>query len=150
METFFSLARWTELSVLPWKISRECNETILDGECMPFRSFCIPTPFRMSSSNNSVNTYCGTENSYRYDHTQPGSMAYNWRQVQWVPDLWGGTVVGVHGNSGTLFYFWPRGRGCAPKAEIAVGPRIASGPSQRAGQHDQFSYGYLGYVSRHF
>jgi hypothetical protein len=38
-------------------------------------------------------------------------MAYNWRQVHWVPDLWGGTVVGVHGNSGVLVYFWPEGRG---------------------------------------
>jgi hypothetical protein len=28
-----------------------------------------------------------------------------------VPDLWGGTVVGVHGNSGVLVYFWPEGRG---------------------------------------
>ena len=28
-----------------------------------------------------------------------------------MPDLWGGTVVGVHGNSGVLVYFWPEGRG---------------------------------------
>jgi hypothetical protein len=73
-----------------------------------------------------------------YDITNPGHMAYNWRQVVYHA----GTkmIYGVHGNSGYLFRF-------DPKAErVEVLDRITSEPSKRSGMFDQFSYGYLGFT----
>jgi hypothetical protein len=73
-----------------------------------------------------------------YDITNPGHMAYNWRQVFYHP----GTkmIYGVHGNSGYLFRF-------DPKAErVEVLERLTSEPSKKSGMFDQFSYGYLGFT----
>lgn len=73
-----------------------------------------------------------------YDPTSAGHMAYNWRQTVWYePEK---AVYGVHGNSGYLFRFDPRG------PEVQIVDRITSLPSQRSGMFDQFSYGYLGFT----
>jgi hypothetical protein len=73
-----------------------------------------------------------------YEPTSPGHMAYNWRQTVWFePEE---VVYGVHGNSGYLFRFDPRG----PQVQIVE--RITSMPSKRSGMFDQFSYGYLGFI----
>jgi len=73
-----------------------------------------------------------------YDPAAPGSMGYNWRQAVWYAP--GITIYGVHGNSGYLFRFDPRG----PRLEVL--DRITSLPSQRSGMYDEFSYGYLGFI----
>jgi hypothetical protein len=73
----------------------------------------------------------------KYDPARPGSMGYNWRKIVWYPQE--GVAYGVHGNSGYLFRFDPRG----PKIELV--DRITSEPSKRSGMFDQFSYGYLGF-----
>lgn len=73
-----------------------------------------------------------------YDPTSAGHMAYNWRQTVWYePEK---AIYGVHGNSGYLFRFDPRG------PEVQIVDRITSKPSQRSGMFDQFSYGYLGFT----
>ena len=73
----------------------------------------------------------------KYDPTKPGSMGYNWRKIIWnAPE---GVAYGVHGNSGYLFRFDPRGQ------KIELVERITSEPSKRSGMFDQFSYGYLGF-----
>jgi hypothetical protein len=74
----------------------------------------------------------------QYDVTSPGHMAYNWRQTLYYPG--DRSFYGVHGNSGYLFRFDPRG----PKVEVL--DRITSEPSRRSGMFDQFSYGYLGFT----
>jgi hypothetical protein len=72
-----------------------------------------------------------------YDPISPGHMGYNWRQTFWrAKDK---MIYGVHGNSGYLFRFDPRG----PRLEVL--DRITSDPSKRCGMFDQFSYGYLGF-----
>lgn len=72
----------------------------------------------------------------QYDTRRPGTMGYNWRKIFWyAPE---GVAYGVHGNSGYLFRFDPRGR------NIELVERITSGPSRKSGMFDQFSYGYLG------
>jgi len=74
----------------------------------------------------------------QYDPTSPGHMGYNWRQTFWyAPER---RIYGVHGNSGYLFAFDPRG----PRVEVLE--RITSEPSKRSGMFDQFSYGYLGFT----
>ena len=73
-----------------------------------------------------------------YDPTSPGHMGYNWRQTFWRPK--DRMIYGVHGNSGYLFRFDPRG----PRLELL--DRITSEPSKRSGMFDQFSYGYLGFA----
>jgi len=73
-----------------------------------------------------------------YDVTDSGNMAYNWRQVVWVPGR--KAFYGVHGNSGYLFRFDPA------QPDIEVLDRITSEPSKRSGMYDQFSYGYLGFT----
>ncbi len=73
----------------------------------------------------------------KYDPTYPGSMAYNWRSITWVPSE--EAAYGVHGNSGYLFRFDPR------KRVIEIVDRITSEPSKKSGMFDQFSYGYLGF-----
>ena len=45
----------------------------------------------------------------------------------------------MHGNSGYLFRFDPRGE------KIELVERITSEPSRKSGMFDQFSYGYLGF-----
>ena len=72
-----------------------------------------------------------------YDPISPGHMGYNWRQTVWHPKE--KAIYGVHGNSGYLFRFDPRG----PLVEVL--DRLTSAPSQRSGMFDQFSYGYLGF-----
>ncbi len=73
-----------------------------------------------------------------YDPTSAGHMAYNWRQTVWYePEK---AIYGVHGNSGYLFRFDPRG------PEVQIVDRITSKPSQQSGMFDQFSYGYLGFT----
>ncbi len=74
----------------------------------------------------------------RYDPTSPGHMGYNWRQTVWNPS--DHALYGVHGNSGYLFRFDPRG------FALDVLDRITSDPSKRSGMYDQFSYGYLGFT----
>lgn len=72
-----------------------------------------------------------------YDHTRPGSMAFNWRKIFWYePEQ---IAYGVHGNSGYLFRFDPK------SPSIQVVQRISSIASQKSGMFDQFSYGYLGF-----
>lgn len=72
-----------------------------------------------------------------YDPTDAGSMGYNWRAVVWYPKE--EVAYGVHGNSGYLFKFDPKGR------TIEIVDRITSEPSRKSGMYDQFSYGYLGF-----
>lgn len=73
-----------------------------------------------------------------YDHTTPGHMGYNWRQIFWhEPSK---LFYGVHGNSGYLFSFDP----CNSDVELIE--RLTSVPSRRSGMYDQFSYGYLGFT----
>jgi hypothetical protein len=73
-----------------------------------------------------------------YDATSPGHMGYNWRQTFWRPD--DQAVYGVHGNSGYLFRFDPKG----PRVQVL--DRLTSMPSKASGMFDQFSYGYLGFA----
>jgi hypothetical protein len=73
-----------------------------------------------------------------YEVTNPGHMAYNWRQVFFHEPT--RSVYGVHGNSGYLFKFVPS------EERVEVLDRITSEPSKRAGMFDQFSYGYLGFA----
>lgn len=73
----------------------------------------------------------------KYDFTRPGTMAYNWRSIEWSSSE--GVAYGVHGNSGYLFRFDPR------KPEIEMIDRITSEPSKRSGMFDYFTYGYLGF-----
>ena len=73
----------------------------------------------------------------QYDPDSPGSMGYNWRKIFWHPQE--EVAYGVHGNSGYLFRFDPRG------GKIEIVERITSAPSRKSGMFDQFSYGYLGF-----
>jgi hypothetical protein len=73
-----------------------------------------------------------------YDPASPGHMGYNWRQTFWHPEE--KAVYGVHGNSGYLFRFDPRG------PQVQVLERLTSLPSKASGMFDQFSYGYLGFA----
>ena len=73
----------------------------------------------------------------KYDPTNPGNMAYNWRSIVWQP--YEEVAYGVHGNSGYLFRFDPR------MNTVEIVERITSEPSRRSGMFDQFSYGYLGF-----
>lgn len=73
-----------------------------------------------------------------YDPTCPGHMGYNWRQTTWRANE--KVFYGVHGNSGYLFRFDPRG------PHVTVLERLTSLPSKRSGLYDQFSYGYLGFT----
>ena len=81
-----------------------------------------------------------------YDHTKPGSMSYNWRQVCW--NATNNCVLGVHGNSGYLFAFYPASTfgGTKMNDELNIITRLTSIPSQRSGMFDLFSYGYLGFT----
>jgi hypothetical protein len=73
-----------------------------------------------------------------YEPTNPGHMGYNWRQTFWHAQEQ--AVYGVHGNSGYLFRFDPRG----PRVQVLE--RLTSLPSKASGMFDQFSYGYLGFA----
>jgi hypothetical protein len=102
--------------------------------------------------------YCGD-----FDPKAPGSMGYQWRQVFWHERYKGGCILGVHGNSGYLFEFFPpkrvvtmntqrgEGEGHAHTVTVTVAAarlqmleRLTSAPSRAFGMGDQFSYGYLG------
>ncbi len=74
----------------------------------------------------------------KFDFTRPGNMSYNWRKIFWYPKE--NAAYGVHGNSGYLFRFDPRGQ------KIEIVDRITSEPSRKSGMGDQFSYGYLGFI----
>lgn len=74
----------------------------------------------------------------KFDITRPGSMGYNWRKIFWHPGH--KVAYGVHGNSGYLFRFDPVAQ------EIELIDRITSAASKKSGMHDQFSYGYLGFI----
>ena len=74
----------------------------------------------------------------KFDVTRPGNMAYNWRKIFWHKEE--KVAYGVHGNSGYLFRFDPVAQ------EIEIIERITSATSKRSGMHDQFSYGYLGFI----
>ena len=73
-----------------------------------------------------------------YEVTNPGHMAYNWRQTFWYPAEH--VAYGVHGNSGYLFRFDPHAE------RVDVLDRLTSEPSRLSGMYDQFSYGYLGFA----
>lgn len=73
----------------------------------------------------------------KYDPKDAGSMAYNWRKIQWYEPE--NVAYGVHGNSGYLFKFDPANK------NIELVERITSDPSRKCGMFDQFSYGYLGF-----
>ena len=72
-----------------------------------------------------------------YNPTEPGHLAYHWRQTCWHPTEQ--AIYGIHGNSGYLFRFDPQ----MPRLEVLE--RLTSEPSKRSGMYDQFSYGYLGF-----
>ena len=88
----------------------------------------------------------------KYVSSEPGTMAYHWRQVKWYD----GSIVGVHGNSGYLFRVHvphvvgeerreggEGGEGGEP-FWLEMLERLTSTPSRLSGRGDQFSYGYLG------
>jgi len=76
----------------------------------------------------------------KYDPDQPGSLAYNWRRVNWYVDE--EVAYGLHGNSGYLFRIDPR------TPEIELVERIFSEPSSRSGMYSLHPYGgYLGFDS---
>eukprot|EP00462_Mataza_sp_D1_P011899 CAMPEP_0175159244 /NCGR_PEP_ID=MMETSP0087-20121206/23298_1 /TAXON_ID=136419 /ORGANISM="Unknown Unknown, Strain D1" /LENGTH=376 /DNA_ID=CAMNT_0016447239 /DNA_START=34 /DNA_END=1164 /DNA_ORIENTATION=+ len=82
-----------------------------------------------------------------WDPEAPGTMAYHWRQVQWVEGYRGGCIVGIHGNTGYLFELFVPGPGQKPtSAKLQLVDRITSLPSRTCGMEDQFSYGYLGFA----
>ncbi len=67
-----------------------------------------------------------------------GGMGYNWRQTFWyAPDK---CIYALHGRSGYLFRFDPRG----PRVDVLE--RVTSLPSRRSGMNDEFAYGYLGFT----
>ncbi len=68
--------------------------------------------------------------------SQPGNMAYNWRQAFWyAPQK---LIYAQNGRSGYLFRFNPK------TEKIDVLTRLASDASRASGMFDGFSYGYLG------
>jgi hypothetical protein len=84
----------------------------------------------------------------KYSSADPGHMAYHWRSVQWVGE---DSIVGVHGNSGYLFRLQilvGRDGASTRPSRVEVLDRICSLPSKRLGNHDFFSYGYLGFTCR--
>jgi hypothetical protein len=105
-------------------------------------------------------TYAGLRRDYcgQFDPKAPGSMGYQWRQVVWHERYKGGCILGVHGNSGYLFEFFPPKRAATSKAGAAPAmvtvaaarlqllERLTSDPSRSFGMGDQFSYGYLGFA----
>jgi hypothetical protein len=67
-----------------------------------------------------------------------GRMGYAWRQTFWyAPEK---AMYALHGRSGYLFRFDPRG----PRVELLE--RLTSEPSRRSGMNDEFAYGYLGFA----
>jgi len=68
-------------------------------------------------------------------------MAYHWRQIVWYAPH--NCAYGVHGNSGYLFRFAPSD---PAGKRVTVMARLTSLPSQRSGNFDMFSYGYLGFT----
>lgn len=74
----------------------------------------------------------------KYDPDQPGSLAYNWRRVNWYADE--EVAYGLHGNSGYLFRFDSR------TPEIELVERFFSEPSKKSGMYSPHPYGgYLGF-----
>jgi DNA-binding beta-propeller fold protein YncE len=72
----------------------------------------------------------------QWNPDQPGSMAYNWRQVVFYRPA--NLHYGVHGGSGMLLRY------NASAKELYTGERIASQKSRDMGMYDSFRYGYLG------
>ncbi|MCX5670822.1 MAG: hypothetical protein NTU94_05815 [Planctomycetota bacterium] len=108
-----------------------CYFTTGDGDILRYR--CDRETIEKVQGEDMRKDYFGL-----YDPTSPGHMGYNWRQTAWCEPQ--GAVYGVHGNSGYLFRFDPRG----PRVEVLE--RLTSLPSKRSGMYDQFSYGYLGFA----
>jgi hypothetical protein len=108
-----------------------CYFTTGDGDILRYR--CDRETIEKVQGEDMRKDYFGL-----YDPTSPGHMGYNWRQTAWCELE--GAVYGVHGNSGYLFRFDPRG----PRVEVLE--RLTSLPSKRSGMYDQFSYGYLGFA----
>jgi hypothetical protein len=69
--------------------------------------------------------------------SEPGIMAYNWRQAFWYPPE--KVIYAVHGRSGYLFRFDPRTR------KIEVITRLVSDETLASGMFDRNKYGYLGF-----
>lgn len=68
--------------------------------------------------------------------SEPGIMAYNWRQAFWYPPE--KVIYAVNGRSGYLFRFNPRTR------EVDVITRLVSNKTLASGMFDRNKYGYLG------
>jgi hypothetical protein len=69
--------------------------------------------------------------------SEPGIMAYNWRQAFWYPPE--KVIYAVHGRSGYLFRFDPRTR------KVVVITRLVSDETLASGMFDRNKYGYLGF-----
>ena len=70
--------------------------------------------------------------------SQPGTMAYNWRQAFWYkPER---VIYAIHGRSGYLFRFNPRTR------KVDVIRRLVSDETRASGMFDRSKYGYLGFT----
>lgn len=72
----------------------------------------------------------------RLNPSEPGIMAYNWRQAFWYPTE--KAIYAVNGRSGYLFRFDPRTR------EVDVITRLVSNKTLASGMFDRNKYGYLG------
>lgn len=69
--------------------------------------------------------------------SEPGIMAYNWRQAFWYPPE--KVIYAMNGRSGYLFRFDPRTR------KIDVITRLVSDETLASGMFDRNKYGYLGF-----
>lgn len=71
------------------------------------------------------------------DPSEPGIMAYNWRQAFWYqPEK---VIYAVHGRSGYLFSFDPH------TGKVDVVTRLVSDETLASGMFDRNKYGYLGF-----
>lgn len=73
--------------------------------------------------------------------TEPGNAGFHWRQAFWDPSHRGGSIVGLHGNTGYVFELT---LGERPRLDLL--DRVTSMPSKRSGMADQFTYGTLGFA----
>jgi hypothetical protein len=69
--------------------------------------------------------------------SEPGIMAYNWRQAFWYPPE--KVIYAVHGRSGYLFRFNPH------TGKVDVITRLVSDETLASGMFDRNKYGYLGF-----
>jgi hypothetical protein len=72
-----------------------------------------------------------------FNPSEPGTMAYNWRQAFWYPSE--KVIYAIHGRSGYLFRFDPRLR------TVQVITRLVSDQTRSSGMYDNNKNGYLGF-----